>query len=485
MKTKLTLAVAAVAVLTICNLQPATAQSWNLTQNSNVTSTSGLGTTSSNTNPLRFVTHGSERMRIDVNGNIGINTTSLGASRFIVNGSNPFRVMVNNSTKFIVNSNGGVSVGSSSSGPSNGLYVSGNVGLGTTSPTKRLYVASNGTFTTDNTTSGDAIIASATGDGACWGVNASSVNSTAVNASSTSGIGLNASSSSSFGVNAFSSNTHGTHTVSSQDIGIYAETGNPGPSWAGWFQGDVNVTGTVFKASDKKLKQNIADFTSAMGIINQLQPKEYEYKQDGNLKLMNLPRGKHFGLIAQDVEKVLPNLVKEAKFNTANSASAIAASSGKVQSGAVKGEVIDYKSMDYTELIPIMIKAMQELSAENKELRNQIDELKGVKTASPQSTDAAQSATTKLMLSSASLDQNNPNPFAGAATIRYNLPAGFSAAYIVIRDNSGKTIKQVQLNTAGNGTVNIDASTLTSGTYSYSLVVDGKVIGNKKMIVAH
>ena len=76
---------------------------------------------------------------------------------------------------------------------------------------------------------------------------------------------------------------------------------------------------------------------------------------------------------------------------------------------------------------------------------------------------------------------NYPNPFTGATTIRYNLPAGFRAAQIIITDNNGKAIKQVQLNTAGNGTLNIDASTLTSGTYNYTLIVDGKVLVSKKM----
>ncbi len=131
-----------------------------------------------------------------------------------------------------------------------------------------------------------------------------------------------------------------------------------------------------------------------------------------------------------------------------------------------------------------MIKAIQELSTQNADLQKQIDELKGVKTAGTQSTVSAQSAT-NITLSSASLDQNNPNPFTGTTTIRYNLPAGFRTAQIVITDNSGKTIKQVQLNTAGNGTVNIDASTLASGTYTYSLVSRWKVIENKKMIVTH
>src|SRR5207253_5782882 len=116
-------------------------------------------------------------------------------------------------------------------------------------------------------------------------------------------------------------------------------------AYAAYLQGNVFTTGS-YLPSDRNFKQNIADLTSAMGVINKLQPKEYEYRQDGNFKMMNLPRGKHYGLIAQDVEQILPNLVKETKYNAAK------ISAGKTT--LAQGEVIDYKGVNYTELIPLL-----------------------------------------------------------------------------------------------------------------------------------
>ncbi len=86
--------------------------------------------------------------------------------------------------------------------------------------------------------------------------------------------------------------------------------------WAGYFSGKVYSSGG-YTTSDQRLKQNIRDFSSAIDIINKLKPKQYEFRQDGNYKLMNLPQGSHFGLIAQDVEKILPDLVNDTKFETA------------------------------------------------------------------------------------------------------------------------------------------------------------------------
>jgi hypothetical protein len=52
-----------------------------------------------------------------------------------------------------------------------------------------------------------------------------------------------------------------------------------------------------------------------MNIIDQLHPKNYKYHHDGNYKLMNLPNGMHYGLIAQDMKKYY-GFGKETKFDT-------------------------------------------------------------------------------------------------------------------------------------------------------------------------
>jgi hypothetical protein len=251
---------------------------------------------------------------------------------------------------------------------------------------------------------------------------------------------------------------------------------------------------TIF--SDGRYKRDIKENVPGLTFINSLRPITYtvdirglnEYYNKGGMQAEEKidekakaemdkaaeDAGKivHTGFVAQEVEAAAKKLNYE--FN-----------------GVDKPQDKDgLYGLRYEEFIMPLVKAVQELSKKNDEkdakiedLQKQIDELKGTRTTSVPGT--AQQSATNLTLTSASLDQNNPNPFAGATTIRYNLPAGFRTAQMVIRDNSGKAIKQVQLNTAGNGTVNMDASTLTSGTYSYSLVVDGKTIVNKKMTVAH
>ena len=127
--------------------------------------------------------------------------------------------------------------------------------------------------------------------------------------------------------------------------------------------------------------KNISD---AMEIINKLNPTQYEYRNDGNYKLMNLPQGNRYGLIAQDVEKVLPGLIKETKFDPNIIKSKKKDNESEIGlEGKMTEAVISFKAMSYTELIPIMIKGMQELSKTNeekdaaiKDLQKQIDELK-------------------------------------------------------------------------------------------------------------
>jgi hypothetical protein len=54
----------------------------------------------------------------------------------------------------------------------------------------------------------------------------------------------------------------------------------------------------------------------------------------------------------------------------------------------------------------------------------------------------------------------------------------------LIYDANGKSLRQIQLGKGGSGVVNIDISSLSSGIYSYSLMMNNKLVDTKTMEVA-
>ena len=241
--------------------------------------------------------------------------------------------------------------------------------------------------------------------------------------------------------------------------------------YAGFFQGNVFSTGN-YTSSDRKLKKDIAEMTGGMDIIDRLKPKTYAFRQDGNYKLMNLPTGIQYGLIAQDLEEVLPGLVKKSEFdpNMVKNAGKNPAD----ETNKTTDEKIDFKAVNYTELIPIIIKALQEQQEKIKTLTELVEKLSS----------GAKAAVSNVQLSSAALEQNVPNPPLNNMTrINYSVPKSAVKAELIITDNMGKKVKQVTLNNGGRGSLNIDTSGLVAGTYSYTLYVDAKMIETKKMVV--
>jgi hypothetical protein len=228
------------------------------------------------------------------------------------------------------------------------------------------------------------------------------------------------------------------------------------------------AAGGIWQDSDVKLKQNINNLGSALDIIKRLQPKTYFFKKAGYENL-NLPSKQQYGFIAQDLEKVLPELVSTSKQPVRMDA---------------KGEsqMEEIKAVNYTALIPLLTKAIQEQQKEIDELKQMVEKLSTQSVNN--NTSAEVSKSTNVIVSNATLEQNKPNPFASATTIQYYVPVGAQRAQLAIYDSNGKIVKQVSLN-AGKGTVNIDASNLSNGTYRYSIVIDNKTIESKTMIVAH
>ena len=105
--------------------------------------------------------------------------------------------------------------------------------------------------------------------------------------------------------------------------------------------GDVYTSDSGILTSDRSLKTDIADATSKLADINQLQVKNFKWTTDYHPNKQN----KHIGFIADEFETVFPGLVRETE-------------------NPIKGQDGTVKSIKYGALIPILVKALQE--ADNK-----------------------------------------------------------------------------------------------------------------------
>jgi len=185
---------------------------------------------------------------------------------------------------------------------------------------------------------------------------------------------------------------------------------------------------------------------------------------------MNFSSRKQYGFVAQELEEVLPELVQVSQQPVRVNAQG-------------EREMEDVKSINYTELISILTKAIQE---HDQKLNNQDKKIEELTKLVEQLT-SLQIPTAMLNRDqtsvNASLEQNMPNPFNKTTTINYALPQKFINAQIVITDNNGKTLRQMNISCNGKGTVQINADALSAGAYNYSLVIDGVVISSKQMLL--
>ena len=131
--------------------------------------------------------------------------------------------------------------------------------------------------------------------------------------------------------------------------GVYSYAAQP-TGYAGYFSGNVFVSGVFTNPSDSTLKENIVTTASVLSRLNSLVVKDYSFKKLEANKY-GFPRGQQTGFIAQEMEKIFPNLVKEETLLTPKDATNI---SGEKQ------EERKIKSINYIGLIPILTKAIQE-----------------------------------------------------------------------------------------------------------------------------
>ena len=235
--------------------------------------------------------------------------------------------------------------------------------------------------------------------------------------------------------------------------GVYGANFNQNAAnqWAGYFDG--RVFGTAFvRPSDNKFKIGIEPEPplANMQRLMQLKPVTYKFKQIAEL---NLPQTKQHGFIAQDVEKVFPELVTEIS-------KPVFDKSGKVTS------TFTFKAVEYEAMNSMLVAAVQELNTELQLLKEEIATLKSSKSERKSLTGST------LETKGAFMQQNIPNPFADQTTITYQLPEGKSNAEIIVFDLTGKLIKTYAVNKNQSELI-IKAADIGSGLFIYSLVQDG------------
>ena len=164
---------------------------------------------------------------------------------------------------------------------------------------------------------------------------------------------------------------------------------------------------------------------------------------------LEMARQKHYGLSAQELQTIYPDLVH-------------------------KGDN-DILGINYVELVPILIRSIQEL-------KQKLDETKGNGSRMTRSTYSGDNNNSAERMSGNVLYQNTPNPFKEQTAIHFSLADDVRDAAICIFDLSGKMLKKVPISSGGTS-VSINGWELGEGMFLYSLIVNGKEMDTKRMII--
>jgi hypothetical protein len=314
-----------------------------------------------------FQVNNTERMRIDSSGNVtikaptasgggvlnlentttAVNGTDWGSLNFISNDSSTSASgirasVVGTSTSF--NGDGNLVFRTA---PSNGTNTermridsSGNVGINETSPDAKLDVELTDTNTYSSTALNTATIISQTSNTSNINSQASviSLRATGYQGSTTGVVNLAAvqagnANSAHFVIQTRNAGAYGERMriASNGDVGI----GDTSPSYKLDVDGTIRATGDVIAYSDKRVKENIKTIDNSLEKVNQL--RGVEFNKIGEDK-------KSIGVIAQEIEKILPEVVREDD----------------------KG----MKSVAYGNITGILIEAIKELTTKVERLEN-------------------------------------------------------------------------------------------------------------------
>lgn len=478
----------------------AQSQSWSLTGNAGTNpATNFIGTKDSN--PLKFRTNNNTRMTISSGGKVGIGNTSplfkLDVKGGSINTDSLYRVsgeqvLKRDASNNIEIGNGTAKVGIGTASPDARLNISNTSlgGIGTTgsfqigqSNTTNLVMDYNEMQARNNGSASTLYLQYWGGNlDVCTSGGTTNFNGPVVLTSSslTVGTSVGIGITPSYDLHVNSTDYSAGYLISPYNGGTVLNviaSGTTAGTWglysyattlgyAGYFSGNIYCTAS-YLPSDEGLKENIQPLQNGLDKIMKLDVKTYNFKS--GLDKMNLPSEKQYGFLAQNLETVFPELVK--------------------LNPAKKEQPLEFKSVNYMGLIPVLTEAMQEQQKQIEErnktiasLQNQINEMNQC-IQSLCDNSAFKGNSSSVTSESTRLFQNQPNPFNRTTVIRYLLSDENNSGVINIRDLNGNLVKSISINNTGKGQVTINANEFSQGTYTYSLEVEGESVDTQLMVI--
>ena len=266
----------------------------------------------------------------------------------------------------------------------------------------------------------------------------------------------------SFGTATLGSGTFGSLNTSSLISQSVIQSGNFVPftnnsgnigTWSQAF--NYVVAYGIYNLSDSRQKENIRSLDNALSVVSKLKGYKYDIKKEFSnsdslitKEKQEIERKNKIGFLAQDVYAVLPEAVYH-------------------------DDSTDVYAINYSSIIPVLVEAIKELTIELENLKNKR---------------TLKSAEVDEFLSDKSepyLKQNIPNPFNVKTKIEMFIPSESSISILYLYNLQGIQIKAFDINQKGYTFTEIEASLLKPGMYLYTLVIDGRIIDTKRMIITN
>ena len=267
----------------------------------------------------------------------------------------------------------------------------------------------------------------------------------------------------------------------------------------------LKLQGVTYNLKPNKNSNSLSNTKdqSSLASTSSIKSDSSKYSRQNQIDTTNQNRS-HIGFLAQDVQKIYPELVYKDK------------------NGIL--------SLDYIGLIPVMVESIKELTTKSNNdslayvnnqtlllnkiksdslniaqltnnlntitnqvasLTAQVNQCCSKTTTATTSSDQIPIGTVenplqnKVQSDVATLSQNAPNPFNQNTTIGFYLPANVGKAVIYVYNLQGVQIKSIPLYDRGNGSIVVSGNSLAAGMYIYSLITDGNVIDTKRMILTN